>query len=161
MVCPVSAQVSTLPGGKGGNVFHCSASGGVMIVCSGLSGLAAVPVMPSGSAAMRDVNTRSRRLACHSMRDLPVSQSFGIPTTPLFLSALASASDPSLLRIALGLFGPPPGLARGAQTQPGHSPARRVPIEKAARKSNLTESFFLLLIWDFSEDKIAAYQATR
>jgi hypothetical protein len=63
VVWPVSAQESTLPGGKGGKVCHCSVSGGLTMVCSGLSGLAAAPEIPSGTAAHSDVSSRSRRLA--------------------------------------------------------------------------------------------------
>jgi hypothetical protein len=55
--------LSTLPGGKGGKVCHCSVSGGLMIVCSGMSGLAAALAIPSGSAAMNEVSNKSRRLA--------------------------------------------------------------------------------------------------
>jgi hypothetical protein len=50
-------------GGKRRKVCHRSVSGGLMMVCSGLSGLAAAPAIPSGSAAIGEVSSNSRRLA--------------------------------------------------------------------------------------------------
>ena len=65
-----------------------------------------------------------------------------------------------LPRFALGLSASRRGCLRRPNPT-GPSPARRVPIEKAARKSNRSGSVYLLLNSEISEDKIAAYQATH
>src|ERR1700722_5467176 len=74
LISPKSGHMSTLGSGKAGFDFHSSLSGGRMIVCAGLSGLASAPSMKAAGKDERSVaSKRSRRLVAISSMIFPPS----------------------------------------------------------------------------------------